>query len=238
MERSGAADDAAVPDKHELPHDLQGLSDIHMIQYSRGGRDASTAQAVRICLDLFIAANGNKDSLRVNVLDMERFLDALAVWPKYRKYIPGYEKMSVTELVAYSRENKCEPIAASTQEKYLQHLSAFFNRLKPWDRCPANPVLLINRRKHFGAQVVHSKRSYNNPEWQRPFDRDEMAAADAPWKFFGHLIPAFTGTRSNEVGQLKRSGVRIEKMPDRDGIVHDVLCMHLGPPRQDSCRLV
>jgi len=88
--------------------------------------------------------------------------------------------------------------------------------------------LLINRRKHFGPEVIHSKRSYNNPEWQRPFDKDEMAAADAPWKFFGHLIPAFTGARSNEIGQLKRSDVRIEKMPDRDGVIHDVFCMHLG----------
>jgi integrase len=227
-DRSTPVSATAGPDADELPYDLQGLSDIHMLQYSRGGKEDSTSQAIRICLDLFIAANGNKDSSRVNVLDMERFLDALAVWPKNRQNIVGYKDMSMTELLAYSRKHKCEPIAVSTQEKYVQHLSAFFNRLKPWDRSPSNPVLLINRRKHFGPQVIHSKRSYNNPEWQRPFDKDEMAAADAPWKFFGHLIPAFTGTRSNEVGQLKRSDVRIEKMPDRDGIVHDVLCMHLG----------
>jgi integrase len=226
--RPSTAGATAEPDADELPYDLQGLSDIHMLQYSRGGKEDSTSQAIRICLDLFIAANGNRDAGSINIVHMERFLDALAVWPKNRQNIVGYKDMSMTELLDYSRKHKCEPIAASTQEKYVQHLSAFFNRLIPWKRSPANPVLLINRRKHFGAQVIHSKRSYNNPEWQRPFDKDEMAAADAPWKFFGHLIPAFTGARSNEIGQLRRSDVRIEKMPDRDGVIHDVLCLHLG----------
>lgn len=212
----------------ELPHDLKGLRDIHMLQYERDGSPDSTGEAIGICLDLFISVNGNKNSKQVNILDMERFLGALSTWPKNRQFIKGVDKMTPAELSMHAANNKLPAIAVGTQEKYVQHLSAFFNRLKTWDRCDSNPVLLINRRKHFGDQQKHTKRSFNNPEWQRPFQKDEMAAANAPWKFFGHLIPAFTGSRSNEIGQLKRSDVRVVRMPDRDGVVHDVLCLHLG----------
>lgn len=215
----------------ELPHDLQGLKDIHMIQYRKadsGDREDSTEQAINLCLDLFISVNGNKNARQVNVVDMERFLDALATWPVNRQFITDVDKMTPAELSMHARKKKLPAIAVSTQEKYVQHLSAFFNRLVTWERCASNPVLLINRRKRFGDKKTHTKRSFNNPEWQRPFQKDEMAAANAPWKFFGHLIPAFTGSRSNEIGQLKRSDVRVERMPDRDGVVHDVLCLQLG----------
>lgn len=216
-----------TPAEDELPHDLQGLKNIHMLQYRKNEAD-STEQAIDICLDLFISVNGNKNARQVGVVDMERFLDALAAWPVNRQFIEDVDKMTPAELVMHARKKKLPAIAVSTQEKYVQHLSAFFNRLVKWKRCDDNPVLLINRRKRFGDKRTHTKRSFNNPEWQRPFQKEEMAAANAPWKFFGHLIPAFTGSRSNEIGQLKRSDIRVERMPDRDGVVHDVLCMYLG----------
>lgn len=223
----GATASASV-EADDLPHDLRGLADIHLKQYQREGECETTAQTVGICLDLFISVVGNKASKQVNVRDMENFLDALSTWPKNRQFIADVDTMTPAELVDHARQNRLPSIGIGTQEKYVQHLSAFFNRLMKWKRCDQNPVLLINRRKRFGSQRTHVKRSFNNPEWQRPFNKDEMAKANAPWKFFGHLIPAFTGTRSNEIGQLKRSDVRVERMPDRDGTIHEILCLHIG----------
>lgn len=45
-DRSAPAGATAEPDADELPYDLQGLSDIHMLQYSRGGKEDSTSQAM------------------------------------------------------------------------------------------------------------------------------------------------------------------------------------------------
>jgi len=236
--------------------DLVSLAAWHLRQYKRrASASKHTPSIVNRTLQLFIASVGNKDIKVLTFQDMEQFMEDLAIWPKNAERVPGYKRTGIAGVLGKIREDarkreeaaearaakgkkgkttktpappKLPVISKCTQETQLQHLSAFFNHALEWRLRPDNPVLSINRRREFGPRFTHPKRAFTNPEWRLPFRADILNAVTEPHKFFGLLLLGFTGARPNEVAQLKRHDVRMESVLGQDGVMHEVLCMHIG----------
>jgi integrase len=233
--------------------DLVSLAQWHLGQYQR--RDTVSIQTPSVVdrtLELFIASVGNKDIKALTFMDMDRFMADLAIWPKNAHRIAGYKSKGIAGVLEKARAAaakrkedaarkkagkavrktlepapKMPPGKKSTQENHVQHLSAFFNHALEWELRPDNPVLSINRRREFGKRFTHPKRSFTNPEWKLPFRAEILDHVTEPHKFFGMLILGYTGARPNEIAQLKRHDVRMESVLGQDGLMHDLLCMHI-----------
>lgn len=228
---ASARDEGAPPEAT----DLESLAVWHLGQYVRTKPSDITPSVVRRTLDLFIAVCGNRDINDIGFGEMERFADALTVWPKSVQNIKEYKDESIKDILESNRKDKKYPaISRSTQENHLQHLSAFFNHALRWrlrtDKF--NPVLFINRTREYGSGRAHPKRAPDDVEWMSTLDKAHMDSVDAPHKFFGTLLLSYTGARTNEIAQLRRSDIRTITMRDRQGAVHRVPCMHIRTTEQ------
>ncbi|MDR6643568.1 integrase [Luteibacter sp. 1214] len=218
-----------VPENAPEGSDLKTLAAWHMEKYGRRKTGADTRSAIRRTLDLFLAVTGNKESKDVDYRDLQRFATALSKWPKFVNTIQDFKGKSIMEILIENQDEKYPPLKRNSQETHLQHLSAFFNEVIRWKRNGGNPnpVLTINRAKEYGSKDSHPKHAPDEVDWAAPMAKEVMDNVDAPHKFFGTLLVSFTGSRTNEVCQLKRRDVTYVTVRDRKKVQHKVLCMKM-----------
>lgn len=218
-----------VPENAPEGSDLVTLAAWHMEKYARRKTNKDTTSAIRRTLDLFLAVTGNKEARDVDYRDLQRFATALSRWPKYVHNIEDLKGKSILEILDENKEGKYPPIKRNSQETHLQHLSAFFNEVIRWKKNGGrpNPVLTINRAKEYGSKDSHPKHAPDEIEWAAPMAKEVMDNVDAPHKFFGTLLVSYTGSRTNEVCQLKRRDVTYVTVRDRKRVQHKVLCMKM-----------
>lgn len=93
--------------------DLESLAVWHLGQYVRTKPSDITPSVVRRTLDLFIAVCGNRDINDIGFGEMERFADALTVWPKSVQNIQEYKDESIKDILESNR--KCRPPVSQCQ---------------------------------------------------------------------------------------------------------------------------
>ncbi|MDQ7994606.1 MAG: hypothetical protein AAGC76_02000 [Luteibacter sp.] len=225
-----------VPENAPSASDLETLAAWHMEKYARRKTDPDTVSCIQRTLKLFLAVIGNKEARDVDYRDLQRFANALSRWPKFVNNIKELKDKSIPEILDENIDGKYPTLERSSQETHLQHLSAFFNQIIRW-QCNGglpNPVLTINRTKEYGSQDSHTKQAPDEVEWAAPMSREVMDSVDAPHKFFGELLVAHTGARTNEICQLKRNDVRYVTVADRKRVSHRLLCIDIRTRDEDQ----
>jgi hypothetical protein len=207
---------------------LSLLANLHMDKYKLPARRRSTVNCIKATLDLFIAVVGDKRAEEVDFVDMETFAAALLRWPVRVHQIEDFAGMDFAAILEALKTETVErePIELATCNKYIQHLSAWFNVIKGWGIRDDNPVLLIDRKRFKKKHgQLGSRRAYRPPEIRKVFDRALMASYRAPHKYWTKLIGYYTGMRVTEVAQLYRTDVQYMPVTDEEGVTSNLLCL-------------
>jgi integrase len=207
---------------------LSFLADLHLLKYDYPRRRTSTINCIRTVINLFIAVVGDKRAEDVDFVDMERFAATLLRWPVRVHKIEGFADLDFPAILEKlkTEQTEHEALELATCNKYIQHLSAWFNVIKEWGPREDNPVLFIDRKRFTNRHgQMGSRRSYRPPEIRKVMDPVLMASYTAPHKYWTKLISYYTGMRVRELSQLYRTDVQYLPMTNPEGVTTDLLCL-------------
>jgi integrase len=133
---------------------------------------------------------------------MDRFLDALSVWPSNATKRPAFRNLSVLEVLAKARDVPDVPrLALRTKEKHLDRLRVFFRWCvdrKELDGDPSAKIHLTTKDQDEEA----TRREFRPAELQRVFDPTQLEAFEKPQQFWAPLLSLYSGMRVGEIAQL------------------------------------
>lgn len=233
-----AASLVAVASEPELSVDddasLARLTTLHLSNMDRGGlKNRSSVRERRYILALLEQIIGDKPVTAVTTADAELFADTLAQWPAYRHNHPDFAHMSPAAIVKRTEELELPTIQRSTQAKHIKAINAFFAWCIEAGLMDQNPFRLIQLSRYRDL-MPRKKEPFTEEDIKALFSAKRIAACDQPHKFWVPLIAMLTGMRVNEISQLFRKDVRIERVRDTKGVEHAILCFEVTPHRKNQ----
>lgn len=149
---------------------LAHLSETHLADLARAGRDKKTIMESRHTLMLLRGIVGNKPVAELNGDHCRQFFDEVAHWPRHATKRPEFANLSVREVLTKARAMNETPPAAATLNKHHQRLSTFFNWLKKSKLITDNPL----------SGLVRQDKDDAEEETGRAFTQDELDAIFEP----------------------------------------------------------
>lgn len=226
---------AAVP---ELAEDddtsLARLTTLHLSNMERGGlKNRSSVRERRYILGLLEQLIGDKPVAAITTDDAELFANGLAQWPAYRHNHPDFAHMSPAAIMKRTEELELPTIQRSTQAKHIKAINAFFAWCIEAGLLTQNPFRLVQLSRYRDL-MPRKKEPFTEEDLKALFSTKRIAACDRPHKFWVPLIAMLTGMRVNEISQLFRKDVRIERVRDTKGVEHAILCFEVTPYRKNQ----
>jgi integrase len=241
LPRAALVEPAAAPvvaAVHEVAMDddasLARLTTLHLSNMDRGGlKNRSSVRERRYILELLEQIVGNKPVAAVTTADAELFADTLAQWPAYRHNHPDFAHMSPAAIVKRTEELELPTIQRSTQAKHIKAINAFFAWCIEAELLTQNPFRLIQLSR-YRELMPRKKEPFTEEDLKALFSAKRIAGCDQPHKFWVPLIAMLTGMRVNEISQLFRKDVRVERVRDTKGVEHSILCFEVTPHRKNQ----
>lgn len=213
---------------------LARLTTLHLSNMDRSGlKNRSSVRERRYILELLEQIVGNKPVTAITNADAELFADTLAQWPAYRHNHPDFSHMSPAAIVKRTDELELPIIQRSTQAKHIKAINAFFAWCIEAELLTQNPFRLIQLSR-YRELMPRKKEPFTEEDLKALFSAKRIAACDQPHKFWVPLIAMFTGMRVNEISQLFRKDVRVERVRDTKGVEHTILCFEVTPHRKNQ----
>jgi integrase len=163
----------------------------------------STIDANLYSMRLFVGVNGNLLLRDITRAHCEKFLDALAVWPRNASKRRDFRNMEVLQVVQKAIRLRERPIDLVTQQKHVERVRTFFSLCEIDGE--VRPNLL------YRVQLVSRMHKKQKGQHRRPFTREELDLifgfarpnrVSTPYRFWMPVIAYYTGARVNELAQL------------------------------------
>ncbi|SDG06421.1 site-specific integrase [Dyella sp. 333MFSha] len=213
---------------------LSRLTTMHLSNMDRGGlKNRSSVRERRYILGLLEQIIGDKPVTAVTAADAEMFADTLSQWPAYRHNHADFAHMSPAAIVKRTEELELPTIQRSTQAKHIKAINAFFAWCIEAGLLTQNPFRFIQMSR-YRELMPRKKEPFTEEDIKALFSTKRIAACDRPHKFWVPLIAMLTGMRVNEICQLFRKDVRVERVRDTKGVEHAILCFEVTPHRKNQ----
>ncbi|MEX1826896.1 site-specific integrase [Luteibacter sp. CQ10] len=170
------------------------------------GQRETTRSSIDACLhsaSLFVGVNGDLPLKDITRAHCERFIDALAVWPRNASKRRAYRNMSVPQIIEKAVSLRDRPIDQVTQQKHVERMRSFFSFCEIHDE--VRPNLL------YRVQLVSRMHKKQKRQHRRPFTLQELASIFSvshparfrtPFQFWMPIAAFYSGARVNELAQL------------------------------------
>jgi len=181
---------------------LAQLTEVHLSDLQRAGRDGKTLLESRHTLNLFLGIVGDKSVPDIDGDDCRLFFDEVHYWPRHATKRPEFAGMSIQAVLDRAKRLGEREPAQATLNKHRQRLSVFFNWLIKNKHMQANPLAgVLNHKK--GDAEDETGRSFTQQELDAIFDPDAFKAwADRPHRWWVPQLGLYSGARVNELSQL------------------------------------
>ena len=206
---------------------LHAAIDRFLKDFASTGRAAATELETQHSLTLFRDIMDDVPVSQLGAEHIDRFRDALAVWPARARVLPAFKGLSARAIIEKAKDLDVPRLTVRTVEKHLDRLRVFFNSLMQRGELARNPLSGL-RLQTGAAKYEPKRRGFEPQELGVLFDPERRArhASDDPMKFWLPVLMLHTGARLNELVYLET-----KDLDCIDGIWGIHITRHLKTPQ-------
>lgn len=201
---------AAAPER-KSSMSIRDAVGLFIEQFAQRDIAPATLHETRATLDLFRVVVGNRVRLsELSARDIDKFRDALSVWPARARLLPGYRDLNTLQILRKARAEKPAGISARTKDKHIDNARKFLGWAVKRGEMPTNFLSGVRIQTKTQRSTI-TRRAFTPEELEQLFSPAPELLSQrqkTPSFFWLPVLALYTGARLRELAQLRTSDVK------------------------------